>query len=534
LFKRECFCGCGDQIPRLPLGLRSVNDLGKDVTERLAYTRAILGDLVGHPTFATWDADGEEHVKTLQNALHYFIHDDMQELRNDPDTFPPQIDRPELHRWMSTGRDVERSLIQLGAPPIKEWLRMPEETRESEELANLREAIARDYSHTERDGHTELVPLRNRKEPQRLLTAKERRKQRILEIPSLKRTGADDLAEPLPEVKFAIDRLHVDGGNVVLVAKKNTGKTHFVMNLQRALTDDEPFLGEFKAKPLNGTIAFFNYELTPSRRREWMRDMNFKHPERLVPPFDVRGYRAPFWDDEYRKHLVEYFAAKGVEWWIIDTAMRAGSGFVTNWDSDDEVDAFCSLLDEIKIEAGITNVVLTHHLGHQELGKDEVHARGASRLESWGDSLWYLTKVSGGHSFEVVGRDVELEAIDLSARRGRTFYYTGVTRGERLQEEGVRIVCETLAAMLNEGSVRPPTNQLEKRIQLENQTLRTVNERFKWIRAAEEGRYIERTKNGTALVCDLTERGWRVTRAGAPDASGGRAERATDPAPEEG
>ena len=51
--KPKCFCGCGDDVPRFPLFIRSANNLGRDGTERLAYTRAILGDEIGHPSFAS-------------------------------------------------------------------------------------------------------------------------------------------------------------------------------------------------------------------------------------------------------------------------------------------------------------------------------------------------------------------------------------------------------------------------------------------------------------------------------------------------
>ncbi len=29
----ECFCGCGEKVPRLPLGVRSINKRGKIITK---------------------------------------------------------------------------------------------------------------------------------------------------------------------------------------------------------------------------------------------------------------------------------------------------------------------------------------------------------------------------------------------------------------------------------------------------------------------------------------------------------------------
>ena len=354
----------------------------------------------------------------------------------------------------------------------------------------------------------ELVRLRNREEAKRLYRAERSRTLRTVEFQPVDLTGADDLAKPLVDVKYAIESLHVDMGNIVLIAQFKTGKTTLVMNLQRSLTDDEYFLDAFDIKPLEGTVAFSNYELTENMRREWMVAMNFRSPERLVPPFDVRGKRMPFWDDEYRKLLTEYFATKDVEWWIVDTAQRASAGFITDWNSNDQVDLFLGLLDEIKDEAGIANLLLTHHQGRQQFGKDEERGRGAARLEDWGDSLWYLTRTESRRSLRASGRDVDVEAIDLEYdQRDRTYYHTGLTRDERSSEDGVHRVVAILAA-LNDHNEYPNTKEFKEHWKgNRNQTYGYFKEALK------EG-YIEQTpaEKGTGKVCSVTDAGYQLLR----------------------
>jgi hypothetical protein len=335
------------------------------------------------------------------------------------------------------------------------------------------------------------------------------RLQVIYEFPPLDRTGAEDLAEVLPEVKYAIDRLHADGGNVVLIAQYKVGKTTFTLNLQRSLSDDELFLDEFDVKPLFGTVAFFNYELTAVMRRQWMQEMNFKHPERLVPPLDLRGRKAPFWESEYRKRLIDYLYAKAAEWWSIDTAQRAGSGLITDWNSNDQVDEFCGLLDEIKAEAEIPNLVLTHHQGRQVFGKDEERARGAARLEDWGDSLWYLSRnESGRRSLRASGRDVDVEAIDLDyTDRDRTYYHTGLTRDERAEDDGVRRIV-ALLAQLNDDGEFPGTEDFKK------QCGGNRNQIHKYFVQAVDADYISRKRDpkSGALRCAVTDEGRQLLR----------------------
>jgi hypothetical protein len=101
----KCFCGCDRDVPRFPLFTRSANNLGRDVEERLAWARAVMGDELD----AGWEADGEQHLEALQAAIH--------------DRY--SLDTSALQRWLVCGRKMESLVRQMGGPPINLWLGKP-------------------------------------------------------------------------------------------------------------------------------------------------------------------------------------------------------------------------------------------------------------------------------------------------------------------------------------------------------------------------------------------------------------------------
>jgi hypothetical protein len=68
-----CFCGCGRRIGRFPLFVRSANNVGQDVAQRLAWARAVIGEKLN----PEWAAEGEDYLRAIRDALH-------RQLRNLP------------------------------------------------------------------------------------------------------------------------------------------------------------------------------------------------------------------------------------------------------------------------------------------------------------------------------------------------------------------------------------------------------------------------------------------------------------------
>jgi hypothetical protein len=342
----------------------------------------------------------------------------------------------------------------------------------------------------------------------RRLLASARESDRFV-LPSAGSTLADDLAVEASPVRWRVEQLHSSGGNTLLVAQHKAGKTTLALNLARSLADGVPFLGHFEVEPLTGgRVAFFNYELHADMFREWTRDIEVEHPERIAPPLHLRGHRLPFWEDRERERVANWLRRNKVEVLIVDPAARAWSGLVDNENDNTQVGRFTDALDELKEAAGVADLVLATHTGRARAEENEERSRGATRLEDWMDAGWYLTKdAEGVRSLRAMGRDVEVEAITLRynsiTRRLRT---SGQTRREHRTERGVRAAVEALHAIEQAGGEVPTTSALANAIQGDR------NKRNGWITAAETAGLIERESVGKALVCRLTPKGKRLLK----------------------
>ena len=230
--------------------------------------------------------------------------------------------------------------------------------------------------------------------------------------------------------------------------------------------------------------------------------MAFENPERVLQPFHLRGRTLPFWIPDFRARLVDYLRREEVEWLLIDPAQRAQHGYVENSNDNDQVTAFTNLLDQLKEEAGISNLLISTHTGRAKVEEGDERARSATRYEDWMDAGWYLTKDKANRrALRALGRDVELDAQDLTYdARSRRSSVTGMTRNERRTEDGVRAAVAT-CAQFNDSGERPPTSALETAIPGD------AKKRNGWIQAAEKKGYIVREPVGQAKVCEVTDAG---------------------------
>lgn len=269
------------------------------------------------------------------------------------------------------------------------------------------------------------------------------------EFPAAGRTLADDLAEPRAHQKYTVADLHTTGGNTLLVAQLKTGKTTLALNLIAALADREPFLGVYGVSELSGRIAWWNYELSPDMAREWIDAVGIRNQDRVAAPLHVRGVHLPFWRDDFAEATVKWLRDNEIEFWILDPAARAWRGLVDNENDNSQLAAFTDTLDQIKREAGVTDVVLPTHMGRAESEEGAERSRGGTRLEDWMDHGWYLTRggkaVDAPRFLRAMGRDVEVEAVELvyddATRRLRS---TGRSRLEHRRDEGALRVISAL------------------------------------------------------------------------------------------
>jgi hypothetical protein len=218
------------------------------------------------------------------------------------------------------------------------------------------------------------------------------------------------LALPDEPLSWRVADVMPEGSNVLLAAQYKTGKTTLMNELIRSLADGEDFLGAFKVAP--GTVAVFNYEVGVSQYARWLRDRGIAHPD-AVHVLNLRGFTTPLNVPLVRSYVVEWLTRREIKVWIVDPFARAFSGS-GNENENADVAPFLEILDGIKEEAGVLELVMPTHTGRAEFAPGTERARGATRLDDWCDVRWLLTKDDEGHRyFRASGRDVETEETRL-------------------------------------------------------------------------------------------------------------------------
>jgi hypothetical protein len=102
-----CFCGCGTPVPRFPLGIRSINTRGTQVSDRLAWAMDVVGS--NEPELQEWFDHGTELLAALVNVMHG-VRD------------PRSLDERVVREWQSYGRKIEVVAVGMGLPSINAWL----------------------------------------------------------------------------------------------------------------------------------------------------------------------------------------------------------------------------------------------------------------------------------------------------------------------------------------------------------------------------------------------------------------------------
>ncbi|MDX8152763.1 AAA family ATPase [Patulibacter brassicae] len=312
-------------------------------------------------------------------------------------------------------------------------------------------------------------------------------------------TLADALAEPSTEAEWTVDGLLPFGGNAVVVALAKSGKTTLAMNLAKSFADGDAFLGRFPVRPLDGRLLYLDYELSRRQELSWFRGIGIEQTERVVP-WSLRGESFQFWLPEVRDEAAALCREQEIEVVVVDPWARAARPLVEEENSNSQGAAWTDALDAFKKSAGIRDAVVVTHTGKATYEDGEERARGAQRLEDWMDVGWYLTKdrASGRRSFRAMGRDVDLDAIDLAYSPGnRALLATGKTRAEARSEEGARRAVQAVAAV---GEGASSTKVIEA-------MTGTKENRQRWLDSAEREGYIERRENGQTKQCFLTAKG---------------------------
>jgi hypothetical protein len=288
---------------------------------------------------------------------------------------------------------------------------------------------------------TATLKLKIQEEARRRL----RREQNLAQEPPELTPLADFLAVPDEPQRYRVENLWPVGGRVMLAAQFKSGKTTIVGNLTRALADGEAFLESFLTHAPAGQIVIIDDELDERMLRRWLRDQGIKNTDR-VTVLSLRGRLSTF--DLIDPDIREQWAAKlhDVDAALVILDCLAPILDALGLSEDKEAGRFLVALDELAKAAGIDELLLVHHMGH-----NTERARGASRLRDWPDVEWKLTREkpeegedqpAARRFFSAYGRDVDVaeSALDYLPEVRRVVLAGGSRRAAENAETEAAVI----------------------------------------------------------------------------------------------
>jgi hypothetical protein len=317
--------------------------------------------------------------------------------------------------------------------------------------------------------------------------------------PDSAQNAAEEFQAELEDVGWAVDGWWPAGGNVNLAAKWKAGKTTLALNTARSFTDGVPFLSHWPTRKLEGNVGYFNYEMNRVQFREWLLKLNFEHPEKLWP-LTLRGHRIPMNVDAVAERIIRELKEHEVELWIIDTKQKAQLGAVQSENDNDQITAWLDLLDYIKREADVRELLITSHFGYS---REET--RGASAYHAWADGSWKLTNDDGSRQLEADGRDIDQTPYSLrfDPLTKRVSLPASIRIGDTATKLRMWALMVTRAVMQEPGITGKPLHG----------ALRIPNEdKGRAIEAAENEGWITRPKDGKATRHFPTDSGRAAVR----------------------
>jgi len=254
------------------------------------------------------------------------------------------------------------------------------------------------------------------------------------------------LAEPDTVTRYRIAELAPTDSRIILSAQYKAGKTIIVGNLIRALADGDPFLGRFTTNTTARHIVLIDDELSENTLRHWLRDQRIDNTGAVADVVSLRGRVSAInlLDDRRRAEWAHRLADLGCDYLILDCLRPVLDAL--GLDERREAGRFLVQFDALLEEAGITDALLVHHMGHAN-----ERARGDSRLQDWPDAIWNMVREdhddpSSPRYFSAVGRDVNvLEgrlAFDETTRR---LTYAAGSRSDAKVEAALPAVIQALA-----------------------------------------------------------------------------------------
>ncbi|PPF83774.1 hypothetical protein C5E07_09785 [Pseudoclavibacter sp. RFBJ3] len=235
----------------------------------------------------------------------------------------------------------------------------------------------------------------------------EQRLSAALELPAVAPLTAF-LAVEDNDAEFCIDGLLPTGGNAILAAAYKAGKSTFVGNVVRALADGQPVLGKYATEVRD--VVLIDNELDERTLRRWIRDQGITNTDR-VRVVSLRGKTSTFNILEDATRALWASQLRGADLVIFDCLRPVLDAL--GLDENKDAGRFLVAFDALKAEAGISEGVVVHHMGH---GAER--SRGDSRILDWPDVTWKIIRSdkddpSSSRYFSAFGRDVDVAEARL-------------------------------------------------------------------------------------------------------------------------
>jgi hypothetical protein len=213
------------------------------------------------------------------------------------------------------------------------------------------------------------------------------------------------LNEPDEDSSELIEGWWPQEGSVLLAAPNKAGKSTLVGNLIRSLADGEPFLDKFLVSEPQ-RVVLLDVELSRRMSKTWLRDQNIANKSN-VNYINLRGLATRF--NIHTEQGVKDWAEllQGNDVLILDPAAPVMSALGLDHLDNASVQRFLAGIDAVAVMAGIANVFVVTHMGH-----NNERARGASAWDGWPDAVWRLVTdkdntFDGPRYLKAFGRDID-------------------------------------------------------------------------------------------------------------------------------
>lgn len=225
--------------------------------------------------------------------------------------------------------------------------------------------------------------------------------------------GTDFHARRPDTPRWVMNGLIHYGGSVLLAGQYKSGKSTLMLNLIKSLTTGSRFLGAFEV-PEPMKVAYVDLELGYSLAWNWFDEVPGIQFDKVVyVPRVGQGSQLHMQSETIRSKWARKLRQAEVDVLIVDPLSPVMSALgITEKDSE-TVRPMLDAFDVLKVEADLKAVIVTHHTGHQEVGR----ARGSTAFMDWPSAFMSVMKQGededSPRAFRAFGRDVSVSTTPL-------------------------------------------------------------------------------------------------------------------------